>query len=1082
MSPLPPPGRKRSGAQIGRICFITTEFHGLFKNGGIGTSNTGLALALADAGFEVTVAFANADENGPRVKSGNFAELQAAYRTRGILLEFVPPHVPKAFNDPRTASFSVYAWLEPRGFDVVLFNDNGGQGFYAILAKHAGIFQNPPTMVVVAHGPFDWVLELNAMEYWSRDPVMVGFMERRCAEAADRLVSPSQYLVGWMEQRGWVLPPATSVIQNLIGVDPAAARAPSSGPAAHVEELVFFGRQEVRKGLALFCDALDLLHASGDLAGLTVTFLGKFSKLGSLHSGIYLAERARDWRVTLRLAVDLDQTEALAYLARPGVLAVIPSLAENSPCVVLECLQLGLPFLATDSGGTAELIAPQSRPSVLFAPDAAALAARLLSALPGLPPPAVLAITQDATRDAWIDVIAEDVARARTSRGHVDVPADTLVSVCLVHQLGLSAADCLSSVRRQGYANVEILLAWDGLASMDGMGDGEAWVIETGPCDLGTARNAAAAAASQGGHLLFVDPDGVTLLDDALARLAGVAGRLGADIVCGLPANDPASLVPAPQTLSVGACLELGGFENCFGRSVLLVAKPAFQRSGGFAQGGGADQIDWMLLASLVLQGCRLEIVPGALFEVSQSHAPAFDAGRIVTQYRQLMAVYADAPASVFSHIIEGLMRFGSNGTEGLAVTLKHTGQAAIDLARRMANIEPNGAEASRAFVNYCCERRMAAVALDFAMLNGGLHLIEATQATARILGADALAAIRKRAPNTLHAVNLSNDVATRIRATAPARAADITRPKHGVVTHEIGPDAVVLKAAGVCPPGAVRLRAQITRGEGGDDACQLAIAICDPHARLMLADLLHAEAGGAVWSGWIDLARGQDKATVDLKLPAPLSEVFDFYLLSRRREPAFGRAVGLTWTHVEADLQMTVNTTPSRIVRTTTQHALSVERLRSGKLVTDVSAVGFPVFVPGPRTLLHPIPGRSALVRLQAAFPTGGTGLKVRIGVDDERAHPIDFALWIAPSKPGIREVADLPEADGFSGWFTVQEAGIAHFLEVELREAAAEPLDIYFSTRVSQHPDVHFCHAYWHEFFVVERLSVGRQLVSVG
>ena len=30
-----------------RICLITTEFHGLFKNGGIGTANTGLALALA---------------------------------------------------------------------------------------------------------------------------------------------------------------------------------------------------------------------------------------------------------------------------------------------------------------------------------------------------------------------------------------------------------------------------------------------------------------------------------------------------------------------------------------------------------------------------------------------------------------------------------------------------------------------------------------------------------------------------------------------------------------------------------------------------------------------------------------------------------------------------------------------------------------------------------------------------------------------------------------------------------------------------------------------------------------------------
>src|SRR5262249_13698957 len=84
------PGRQR------RICFVTTEFHGLFKNGGIGTANSGLALALAEAGFHVTVAFADADRNGPRVKVGNFPKLQASYATQGITLDFVPvpEHIP----------------------------------------------------------------------------------------------------------------------------------------------------------------------------------------------------------------------------------------------------------------------------------------------------------------------------------------------------------------------------------------------------------------------------------------------------------------------------------------------------------------------------------------------------------------------------------------------------------------------------------------------------------------------------------------------------------------------------------------------------------------------------------------------------------------------------------------------------------------------------------------------------------------------------------------------------------------------------------------------------------------------------
>src|SRR5579863_561707 len=94
------PGRdRRDPSAPQRVCLITTEFHGLFRNGGIGTANTGLALALAEAGFEVTVAFADADEKGPRVKEGNFEELQQSYRELGITLDFVPayPQIARAF-------------------------------------------------------------------------------------------------------------------------------------------------------------------------------------------------------------------------------------------------------------------------------------------------------------------------------------------------------------------------------------------------------------------------------------------------------------------------------------------------------------------------------------------------------------------------------------------------------------------------------------------------------------------------------------------------------------------------------------------------------------------------------------------------------------------------------------------------------------------------------------------------------------------------------------------------------------------------------------------------------------------------
>ena len=366
-----PVGLTRQGEGRPRICLVTTEFHGLFKNGGIGTANTGLALTLAQADFDVTVAFADSDENGPRVKNGSFLELKKKYRELGITLDFVrtSPLITRAFDDPRSASFCVYQYLKQQDFDVVYFNDCGGQGYYSLLAKHVGVFDNAPFMYVVSHGAQDWVLELNSVLYWDRQPVITAYMERRCVALADALISPSQYLVDWMTSRGWVLPAKVLVVENVVRLPDSVARLARTATSAVIDEVVFFGRLEVRKGLVLFCDAIDVLNRLSDLSGVRITLMGKFSDVAGLHSGIYAAERARRWRSALRILCKYGQEEALDYLIRRPVLAVIPSLAENSPCVVAECLQLGVPLIATDSGGTAELIASEDRDRCLVGPD-----------------------------------------------------------------------------------------------------------------------------------------------------------------------------------------------------------------------------------------------------------------------------------------------------------------------------------------------------------------------------------------------------------------------------------------------------------------------------------------------------------------------------------------------------------------------------------------------------------------------------------------------------------------------------------------------------------------------------------------
>jgi glycosyltransferase involved in cell wall biosynthesis len=1062
-----------------RVCLVTTEFHGLFRNGGIGTANTALALALAEAGFAVTVAFLSADPNGPAVQTGSFAGLQAAYLGRGISLDHVPPHplLQPGIYDPRAASFAVLYYLQQNPFDIVLFNDNGGQGFYAMLAKRTGVLAEPPLMIVVAHGPYGWVHELNSVEHRNRSTVVGMFMERRCAALADILISPSQYLIEWMRADGWALPRQTVVIQNLIGDIEAQPRA---APAAEaVRELVFFGRQEIRKGLRLFCDAIDTLCAASDLTGLTITFLGKFSQVDSLHSGIYIAERGRRWPATLRILANADQAEALDYLGRPGVLAVIPSLAENSPCVVAECLQLALPFIATDSGGTLELVAAADRDVCLVPPDPRALAARLHAILPRMPPPASLAVAQAETRRQWLELLTNGAASCEPAT--VSLP---MVSICLAisARQGPDAA-WLNAIRQQTYGQIEVLVAGDGLNALaTDSGDTElgttdaGWqIVATDAAELGAARNAAARLAA-GQYLLFVAPEAL-LLPDCVETLVRAGLRTGASLITGLPAVDAhGKSGRSVDVLPLGGCAEIGAFENCFGQDVILVSAQAFRAGAGFARQTDGAGLDWLFLAQQTLAGDLLEVVPQPLFQRSRSTVMPFDAGGAVDRQRRVLHVYRQAPLAVFSRIAEGLLRIPDHNNAMRRAALQHVSTAAQDIAVRLAEQAPNSAEAHRGFIAYCCERKLAALAMDFALLNGSVHVAEAALRSAQVLGNAALAAIRQRPIATSHTLDLTAELAGRVRAVAPLRASALIATPGMVVVHGVGADTTTVKAPATCPPGTRRLRVTVARpvGEKGhmqEGRVQVALAICDRFRRLILAEPLQSPDGGAAWSGWRDAVAGTG-LEVAATLAKPAGDLFDIYLLSRRggAAQAPGPEPKIIWQRATAELLLTTDTTASRIDTEITAEPLPLDAMQAGVLLSDTSDFPFPVFVPGPATLLHPLPGRPAVVRLAAAHPAGGGGLRATVSVDNDQAHPVDFALWICPPTTEPLTEEALAQIEAFSGWHTVSAPWWRHSLSVALPEPVATAMDIYLATRVSRAPDVHFCHASWHELGVLE------------
>src|ERR1019366_1533551 len=90
--------------------------------------------------------------------------------------------------------------------------------------------------------------------------------------------------------------------------------------------------------------------------------------------------RGKAWPFQWRIHSDLDYAGAMNFLRGEGRMAVIPSLMENSPYTLLECLGNGIACICSDLPGHRELVSPADSDRVCFALKPALLAAMLKDA------------------------------------------------------------------------------------------------------------------------------------------------------------------------------------------------------------------------------------------------------------------------------------------------------------------------------------------------------------------------------------------------------------------------------------------------------------------------------------------------------------------------------------------------------------------------------------------------------------------------------------------------------------------------------------------------------------------------------
>ena len=620
-----------------RTCIVSPDLAGPTRNGGIGTHCLHLARALVRRGEAVTIL-----HTGPLDDADRAAWKTTYRRDHGVELLLLDEHVEQDScailpRTPRhTTAHRVDRWLRTQAFDDVHFQDWQGNGAIAARARHTGAAHQATRFIITAHGSSEWIREgMQEFPADGREGLIDDALERAAVEFADTLVCPSQAMLAWLQSHGWRLPRDTRVIPYLFD-GPAPATPPRAISAGALQEIVFFGRLETRKGLEPFLDALELLAGAGTIdpaRTLTVHFVGKphSTTRGPALVAIEETRTRLGERFRFELHLDLDHARALAFLqAHPGSLVVMPSLADNLPFAVIECLTLGQPLLAADRGGIPELIAS---PAHLVEPTAAALAERLARIVREGQPPCLATYSADRARDAWSALLAETTPPPSASPAPLP-----RVSVCIPHYNQIAGlTEVLAALAAQTVAPAEVIVVDDGSDPARCVGWDElarrhaarGWQFHTqanaGPA---AARNTAAAHA-RGDVLLFCDADNrphATMVE----RLATALQRTGADIVtCGFTAyrasadgawNSTAEFRFSP----IGDAPELAVLENFIGDVNFIVRRVAFADLGGFTPANAEASEDWELLLRAVLAGRRVATLPESVFDyriAAASHA-----------------------------------------------------------------------------------------------------------------------------------------------------------------------------------------------------------------------------------------------------------------------------------------------------------------------------------------------------------------------------------------------------------------------------------------------------------------------------
>ncbi|NWF59127.1 MAG: glycosyltransferase [Fischerella sp.] len=614
-----------------KACIITPDIVGPVKNGGIGTHCFYLARFLVEQmSQDVTVVHTGS------VEVENIRFWRRYYKSKFNIQFIHESELPLMFNGEMRGgrwfllrSQRIYNWLKEQDFDICYFQDWHANGFVSIQAKQTGQAFHNTIVTCMAHSSTEWIREgMQLFPCYRLDDLTLDYMERYCMQYADYALSPSEYMFKWAESHDWTLSNNRVVLPYLFESTQNPIKTSFTG-----EHIIFFGRLETRKGFEVFLHALQLLapQLKQSKKTLKVSFLGKkgLTSYGSPEQAIKKCLKKYSDVYKYSILNEMSHSQALDFLVKnSSALVVIPSLVDNLPYTVLECVELNLNVIAAKTGGIPEIFGDESR---LFTPIPKNLASKLEECITHGIGPITSKYSSENSKFLWKEfcntVAGTDVSKINCTNLSSS-NQELLVSVCIpYYNYGEYLPHLLKSLDKQTYNNFEAVVVNDGstddfsrrvFAEMKEKYQHKNWLfVEKENGGIGNTRNLAASKSS-GDYLVFMDADNAAEPQMLEKMVKGILSSKVDCLTCYFRAFDseisPFAKVYAYSYAPLGGCIEAGAYENIFGDANFIIKREAFFNIGGFKEDRDTSYEDWEFLARLTISGYTLDVIPDFLF------------------------------------------------------------------------------------------------------------------------------------------------------------------------------------------------------------------------------------------------------------------------------------------------------------------------------------------------------------------------------------------------------------------------------------------------------------------------------------